>query len=161
MATLTQRQFEELFPDPAVRERILAGKFHPKGAAKAVARRPPGGMNKTEKAFSVLLDAMKSRGEIIEWAFQPETFMLGFDCRYTPDFRAIDRDGIVEFYEVKAGLRNGRPLVRDDALVKWKVAAVLHPYVFIMTWRVKDKWQYQCSHGSTHACAEDRYLRCN
>ncbi len=48
-----------------------------------------GKMNKTEESYSRVLDAMKSRSEIIHWEFQGIT--LRWKCgnqviRYTPDF---------------------------------------------------------------------------
>lgn len=44
------------------------------------------------------------------------TFLLGHDCRYTPDFSYVDENGFYTFEEVK-GFR------REDAMVKLRVVA--------------------------------------
>lgn len=109
-----------------------------------------GVMNKTESAYGVYLDLQKKSGLIDEWKYEPETLKIGADCRYTPDFRVI-RTGfpedptkpcysIIEFHEVK-GTSRGKAYIEDDALVKIKAAAEMHPYKFIIVWRVKDEWK--------------------
>jgi hypothetical protein len=82
--------------------------------------------NKTEQAYYVhhlgpFLGTKYSRID-----FEPETLLLGEDCRYTPDFRVIPQDGVVEFHEVKG------PHAREDAVVKYRTAPLLHPYRFFL-----------------------------
>ncbi len=44
-----------------------------------------GAMNKTEREFSMILEAMKRKGEILRYEFEGMT-LRWFDMRYTPDF---------------------------------------------------------------------------
>lgn len=114
-----------------------------------------GQMNLTEKAYSEHLAKLKLAGEIIDYSYEPETLRIGQDCRYTPDFRVVKGNSVhcldpilnrsiegqaeyvIEFHEVK-GTRKGKMFSEDDALVKIKAAAEMHPYKFIMVWREKD-----------------------
>ena len=82
--------------------------------------RQPGMMNRTEQAYAMMLEAMKRSGEIVDYRYESVTFKLAKDTRYTPDFYVIFSDRI-ELHEVKGGL------VRDDARVKFKVAAETFP----------------------------------
>lgn len=103
--------------------------------------RKKGEMNKTEEAYSQHLENLRIQGIILEWKYEPETLKLGKDCRYTPDFRVINKQEIIEFHEVKGTSRN-KPFIEDDALVKIKTAAEIHPYKFIICWKTKDgTWQ--------------------
>lgn len=116
-------------------------------------RHKPGEQNSTERAYVLHLEALKKSGEILEYSFECETLKLGQDCRYTPDFRVIkyylagtDNDlPIIEFHEVKGTRKKkgaaSKPFIEDDALVKIKAAAQLHPYKFIIVWRDGDAWQ--------------------
>jgi hypothetical protein len=81
-------------------------------------------MNKTEADYASHLELQKRAGVISEWAFQPEKLRLADRTFYEPDFRVIASDGTVEWHEVKGHWE-------DDARVKIKVAAELHPYRFI------------------------------
>lgn len=117
----------------------------------------PGQMNKTETAYSQYLDALKSSGQIESWSYESETLKLGKDCRYTPDFRVITTGfpehplkpcySTVEFHEVKGTIRKKNtdatnPFIEDDALVKIKTAAEMHPYKFIIVWKGKNgSWE--------------------
>jgi hypothetical protein len=84
-----------------------------------------GVMNGTEKAYSLRLAMLQSLGEVIEYKFEALTLKLAQDTRYTPDFYVINSKGEIEFHEVKGHLR-------DDALVKIKVAAEMFPFIFRM-----------------------------
>ena len=90
-------------------------------------RQEAGKMNKTEEAFSEILDKWLTAREIIRWDYEPEKLRLADRTFYTPDFRVIDSESRVVFYEVKGHWE-------DDAKVKIKVAAEQHPYPF---WVVK------------------------
>lgn len=81
-------------------------------------------MNKAEAEYARHLEGRRLRGEISSWAFQPEKLRLADRTFYEPDFRVIAEDGTVEWHEVKG-------FWEDDARVKIKVAAELHPYRFI------------------------------
>lgn len=86
--------------------------------------RDRGVMNQTEKAYAVLLELRRVAGDIAQYDFQPEKLRLAKSTFYDPDFRVVLPDGTIEFHEVKGHWE-------DDARVKIKVAAELHPYRFI------------------------------
>lgn len=91
----------------------------------ALGRLPAGVMNKTESEFARELDMQFKAGLILDWKFEVETFKLANDCRYTPDFRVLEKDRTITFYEVK-GYWVG------DAKSKIRVAAAQNPmYRFI------------------------------
>lgn len=46
-------------------------------------------MNKTERAFSMILEAQKQKGEILRWEFEGITLRFS-GLRYTPDFVVFD-----------------------------------------------------------------------
>lgn len=102
-------------------------------------RRVPGTMNKTEERYEREVIQPKYRsGDIIWYGFEALTFKLAPDLRYTPDFIVQNADGTIEAIEVKAGKKDGKPLVEDDSLVKIKSAAAKFPIQFRMTWKLKD-----------------------
>lgn len=84
-----------------------------------------------ERRYAAQLAAAKANGGIFDWAYEPESLVLAQGARYTPDFRVVLNDGVVEFHETK-GYR------REAAIVRLKVAARLHPYIFrLVTWNSK------------------------
>lgn len=88
------------------------------------------GLNKMEQDW---LDVMRMRGyQAIR--VQSQTFKLGHDTRYTPDFSAIV-DGRKVFYETKG-------YMRDDARVKVYVAARdFREYTFVIVKREHGEWK--------------------
>lgn len=96
-----------------------------KGVARP--RRLPGTMNKTEEAYSGLLQAKFLGGEINGWRFEAYKLRLAPNTHYTPDFVVQLPDGTIEIHEVKACKSNGDFLCEDDARVKIKVAAEMYP----------------------------------
>ena len=95
--------------------------FYGKGRLKA------GERNKTEARYEAHLEVLKRAGRIVRYDFEPEKFRLADNTFYTPDFRVMLPDGTIEFHEVKGAWA----IFQDDAKVKIKVAAELHPYRFI------------------------------
>lgn len=94
------------------------------------------GMTKTEQAYARQLEIEKRAGLILDYAFHPESLRLGERCRFEPDFRVILPDFTVEFREVKG--RKGESFwVEEDALIKLRVAAKLHPYRLCVVWPLK------------------------
>jgi hypothetical protein len=95
-------------------------------------------MNGTERAYWAYLGLLLAEGSIRRASFEPEKLRLGSDhsCTYTPDFRIVRLDGIIEFHEVKG-------FWRDDARVKIKVAAEMHPYVFRAVQREGRAWKWE------------------
>lgn len=80
-------------------------------------RHTPGTMNETEKRYAAVLEAMKDRKEILEYAFEGVKLKLADNTFYTPDFLVSFPDHM-EFHEVKGHWQ-------DDARVKIKIAARL------------------------------------
>ena len=115
---------------------------------KALIRDIFDGMNGTEKRRAIELEAMKRSGLIHDWRYEAMTFKLADDTRYTPDFWIIENDGACEFQEVKGFLR-------DDALVKIKVAARMFPFRFVMYTASSKKegggWQIRDFTDAEHA----------
>lgn len=85
-------------------------------------------LNKTERAYLLRLRSLYSYVGI-----QNVTLKLGDDCRYTPDFSVLDGGRFV-FHEVKG-------FMRDDALVKLKVAARQFPmFPFVLARKNGSGW---------------------
>ena len=97
-----------------------------KAKGRLVARK----MNKMERAYGCTLEV---RPDVVWHEFEGITLRLGNDCRYTPDFSLMLRDGSIECHETKG-------FMRDDALVKIKVAAASYPFKFVLVKRVKGEW---------------------
>lgn len=92
------------------------------------------GMNSTEKARAIELEAMKRDGQIVKWLYEKVTLVLADDCRYTPDFYVLWADGAVEFQETKG-------FWRDDAKVKIRVAAAQFPEFRFLSFVARPKKQ--------------------
>lgn len=103
---------------------------------RARAIHKPGVMNKTERAYSLLLSQHQANGEIREFKFEAVKLILGNRCCYTPDFMVVRPDGTLEFHEVKG-------FWRDDARVKIKTAADKFPFVFIAAKQTKTGWEIE------------------
>ena len=81
-------------------------------------------MNKWESSYAQYLELIRQTGAIQWWEFEPVKLRLAQGCYYIPDFWVLRTDGVYEFHEVKGHWR-------DDALVKFKVAASQFPFTFI------------------------------
>jgi len=91
-------------------------------------------MNKTELAFSKILDKAKIEGEILRWNFEEISLKIGPNTRYIPDFVAVMPNGRWQVFEIKGHLE-------DDAAVKFKTAAEKYPEIsFHMLRRIKGRW---------------------
>lgn len=101
----------------------MSGGLRPKGADAPALARPVdlfAGMNKTERAHAITLEAQRRDGRIRSWRYEAVTLKLAPDCRFTPDFVVVENDGSIRCDEVKG-------FWRDDAKVKIRVAARLFP----------------------------------
>ena len=78
-------------------------------------------MNKTESRFADQLSMLKHTGSLSWYEYEAIKLKLAPKTFYTPDFVAVDKTGQVIVYEVKGGF------IRDDAIVKLKIAARLFP----------------------------------
>jgi hypothetical protein len=125
-----------------VQEKMTAAEFRKSGLMnkRQVARHKSGEMNRTEAEYaSDFLEPLKQSGFFVEYWFEEFTFKLAPDTRYTPDFVALRSDGKLEVHETKGSF------VRDDALVKFKVAAARYPFIFWLCQKLSKKqgggWQ--------------------
>lgn len=78
-------------------------------------------MNKLEAKYAAELATQKLAGEILRFEFEPIKLRLADRTWYSPDFLVVTDAGIIELHEVKGHWE-------DDARVKFKVAAELHPW---------------------------------
>lgn len=98
--------------------------------ARAQKRREPGTMSLTESRYAAELESRLKAGTIDRYDYEPESLKLAKKCAYTPDFRVVENDGTVVMIEVKPhGWRNIPN--QANSSTKIKVAARLHPYVFV------------------------------
>lgn len=91
--------------------------------------------SKWEELYAQHLAAQALAGEIADWKYEPLKILLAPQTTYTPDFMVIMPDGKIEMHEVKGYLR-------DDAAVKFKIAADSFPFwTFKMITRKQHEWQ--------------------
>lgn len=110
-------------------------------------------MNRTEQEFSLMLEAKKRRGEILEWRFEGISLAWGCDpvtgkpMWFTPDFFVVVFQEVemvptghnpaveIRFIEVKGNL------IRDRDLVRYKGARSDWPmFRFELHQRTKEGW---------------------
>jgi len=92
------------------------------GRPIATARLSAGVMNSSEERYARdVLDPMIAAGELHEWLFEPVTFRLGHDARFTPDFLLVYPDGSLELVDFKGHQE-------EAALVRVKAAASRYPW---------------------------------
>jgi len=92
-------------------------------------------MNKTEAARAERLTLWLHAGTILRFDFQPEKLRLADNTFYTPDFRVVHADGSITMEDVK-GAKGSRYWCEEDAKIKIKLAAELHPYRFVIVWTI-------------------------
>ncbi len=99
-------------------------------------------MNKTELAFSRLLDLRKHAGEISWYEFEGIKLRLAPNTFLTIDFPVRLADGSIEMFEVKGHMR-------EDAAVKLKVAASQFWFWRFVVVRMSrsGEWQTDCRRG--------------
>jgi len=90
--------------------------------------------SKWELEYAKYLDVMKAAGQIRDWAYEGEHLDIGIGARYTPDFRLVCFDGLIQYREVKG-------YKREAAMVRLKVAAKLYPqYTFVLVTKKDGSW---------------------
>lgn len=94
-------------------------------------------MNGTERLYAQHLDLRIHIGEVVRYDFESMRLRLADDTWYTPDFAVYCADGTLEFHEVKGGY------IRDDAMVKFKVASEKYPFPFVMAQYSKRSWKFR------------------
>ena len=97
---------------------------HPGASRLITPLMPDDGMNKTEKAFSRLLNEAIRQGLIESWIFQGMYFRMAKNTFHHPDFSPVivlEPFRHIAIFEVKGHWE-------DDARVKWKTVAAMHPW---------------------------------
>ncbi len=78
-------------------------------------------MNKTETRYADQLELMKRAGQIVDYRFEGVRFRLAEGAIFKPDFFVVHGE-FFEVVEIKGGL------IREAALVRFKVAADMYPW---------------------------------
>jgi hypothetical protein len=91
---------------------------------RSLGRLKTGVMNKTERAYSIILNLRQIKGEVLWFKFEGIKLRLADNTFLTPDFFVMTSNNELECHECKGGL------VMEDAWVKLKVAAELFPFRF-------------------------------
>ncbi len=97
---------------------------NPQRRMQALGRLKTGAMNATERAYSVHLEALKQRGDVLWFKFEGIKLRLADNTFYTPDFAVLASDSVLELHEVKGHWQ-------DDARAKIKIDADLYPMRFL------------------------------
>lgn len=114
------------------------------GQIRAIATMHRREMNRVEEQYSRYLEERRHVGEIRWWMFEAWKFRLADKTYYTPDFIVVDNAMRVEAHEVKAEWRTGKPGWEEDARVKIKMAAEIHPVRFVAACRSREgSWQFE------------------
>jgi hypothetical protein len=103
-------------PKPAPAKNDPMARFH------ALGRLPKDQMNKTERAYSVLLDEEKRQGLVIDWKFHPMRVRLADNTFYEVDFLVLHADMKLAIHETKGGF------VTQHGQMKIKLCAEVLPY---------------------------------
>lgn len=109
-------------------------KLTPQERYQALGRMKEGKMNKTEIAYSHLLELQKQIGEVLWYEFEPMNLRLADNCFYRVDYLVLTKDYKLEVHEIKGGY------MTDDSLVKFKTAGEKFPFKFRMISLVKGQW---------------------
>jgi hypothetical protein len=118
------------------------GQPEAKNDATAILTPRRGRMNKTEGAFAMRLEAMRSKGEIMRWEFEGITLRWA-GMRYTPDFVVFirNRDYYVFIQDIKLIEIKGAH-IWDRDLVRFKGAAAYWPEFEFEMWQKKSgEWK--------------------
>lgn len=93
-------------------------------------------MNKLESSYAAELEVMKRAGVILSYEYETISLRLANRTTYTPDFLVVYPDRM-ELHECKG-------FWRDDARVKWKVAADKFPWFrFVAVQRKGKEWSIE------------------
>lgn len=81
--------------------------------------------SKWEANYALYLDFLKKHGEIQDWMYEPDIFEFPVKhgtTRYMPDFKVIEKDGVVTYREVKG-------YMTSKAKTQLKRMAKYHPNI--------------------------------
>lgn len=109
--------------------------------AKAVIHEPE--MNRNEAKYSDHLRLLWLAKEIQWYGFQPWKFRLAGNTFYTPDFGVVTKEGFLEAHDCKgrkmkpnsAGGKTASYWCEEDAKIKIKIAAEMHPMKFVIVFQ--------------------------
>lgn len=109
---------------------------------------PRTGLSKTELALNKTEQAYYAWAKACGWQYvgvQNITLLLAHDCRFTPDFTLWSPESGVTLVDTKAtNKKTGKPLVREDAMIKMRAAARLFPFIrFVVAYRHGEVWHHQ------------------
>ncbi|WP_454732461.1 MULTISPECIES: hypothetical protein [Cupriavidus] len=116
---LAAHQARHTKPDAA---KAAVRKFDPMARFHALGRLPKSHMNRTERAYSVLLDEEKRCGEVIDWKFHAMHVRLADNTFYEVDFLVLHSDMRLAIHETKGGYTT------DKGQLKIKLCAEVLPY---------------------------------
>jgi hypothetical protein len=102
---------------------------------QALGRKKGGGMNKTERMYSELLELQYRSGDIQWYKFEAMKFKIAPQCWFKVDFMVLTKEGELQAHEVKAYV------ITDDSLVKIKACAAMFPFKFFIKRLVKGNWE--------------------
>lgn len=78
--------------------------------------------SKMEANYALYLEFLKKRGDILQWEYEPKTFVFDkilFGTRsYKPDFRVVRKNGSVEWHETK-GFMNQKSKTKLKRMEKY------------------------------------------
>jgi hypothetical protein len=98
-------------------------------------------MNGLERRYAGHLELRRLAGEIWRYDYEAVKFRLADNAFYTPDFVVYLPDGVIEIHEVKGGL------IREDAALKIRLMAELHPFpVRMVRWKNR-AWEFTDFHA--------------
>jgi hypothetical protein len=93
---------------------------------------------KVEEEYWFILEEKRQSGLIQWFEYECAAFIIGKNCRYTPDFMVVDHTGQVEAHEVKGPYIKGG---WQHAIVRFKAAAKMFPWIrFVMWQKTKHGW---------------------
>jgi len=101
--------------------------------------------SKWEEQYRNMLELKYRACEILAYEYESITFRLAPKTTYTPDFLVVLPNGKIQIHEVKG-------FAREDAIVKFKVAAQQNPWFeFIMVKKSKTEgWVEMLHFNSTY-----------
>jgi hypothetical protein len=95
--------------------------------------------SKLERDYASRLEFQRRGGQIQWWAHEPQRLRLAGGAYYKPDFAVLMPDGRLELHEVKG-------FWREAARVRIKVAAEMHPFMFVAATRDRGDWVFEYFH---------------
>lgn len=115
-----------------------SGKQNESGTILKPRRGKRGVMNKTEQAYALILEAMKRKGEILDYWFEGITLRWN-GVQYTPDFTVIRKTGQLGFIEIKGAFTGGK---LERAVERFRHARTFWTYFdFELHKKTKDGWK--------------------